>query len=442
MIIVHLIFAGISFGPVANPFFGEYVRFAAGGFVFIAGLSVGAIFLPRVRDAHRRRPTYVALWRRAGVILIVHYLAEISFLMMWPLLGGVPADDVGWRLLDILALRAGYDLLPFYVVMVTLSPAMLEVVRLGWRWVLALLSIALFAVGQIDDYAWKFTPPNGQAFLPILWQVFYVLGLVAGSALPAYDALRQRTKFAALTVCLVGFMLLFVSCYAHDLHMDPIVPLTFSKLPLNAGEALRYFSMVGSILIGTDLVWRPRLKGSAFARFCERLGRNSLPVYVFHVWVVQVFAYLNYHGWAGPQGTWLLWVAVAAVGLTWLFAAGLERWRRWRAARARANESITQRLPAWMTWPGVRVGATAAALLSLVGMANAVVRQFGVPVQPGLPPAGQIDLELPQDYDPWEDNPDPVTDPAEKRRLHGLPPLETSDRGPATDAGNLTAPLG
>src|SRR5580698_5824013 len=67
MVLVHLVYAPhVQFAPALGQWLGEYTRFAAGGFVMVAGLSVGAIFLPRSRQPHKRWSTYRALWRRSA----------------------------------------------------------------------------------------------------------------------------------------------------------------------------------------------------------------------------------------------------------------------------------------------------------------------------------------------------------------------------------------
>jgi hypothetical protein len=42
MILVHLAHEGVQFG-VLTPWIVDYTRFAAGGFVFVAGLGVGLV---------------------------------------------------------------------------------------------------------------------------------------------------------------------------------------------------------------------------------------------------------------------------------------------------------------------------------------------------------------------------------------------------------------
>src|SRR5580692_1885086 len=77
MVLVHLVYENVYFGAGLSRFIGEYSRFAAGGFVFVAGLSVGAIYLPRSIDPARRRATYLSLWRRAAILLIVQWASTV-----------------------------------------------------------------------------------------------------------------------------------------------------------------------------------------------------------------------------------------------------------------------------------------------------------------------------------------------------------------------------
>ena len=54
MLLVHLYYQNVQFGDFLGKLLGEYTRFAAGGFIFVSGLSIGVIFLPRALDEKRR----------------------------------------------------------------------------------------------------------------------------------------------------------------------------------------------------------------------------------------------------------------------------------------------------------------------------------------------------------------------------------------------------
>src|SRR5437764_15281848 len=65
MVLVHLVYEGVKMGRVLTPVFGEFTRFAAGGFIFLAGLAVTYIFLPKANNPQKRWGAYQSLWRRS-----------------------------------------------------------------------------------------------------------------------------------------------------------------------------------------------------------------------------------------------------------------------------------------------------------------------------------------------------------------------------------------
>src|SRR5438105_4350194 len=77
-------------------------------------------------------------------------------------------------------------------VMVGLSPALVEVIRRGYGWAVALGSVAIFAVGQSRPYALSL--PIQQNFPILLWQMIFIMGMLAGAVFPKWDALRTRAK--------------------------------------------------------------------------------------------------------------------------------------------------------------------------------------------------------------------------------------------------------
>ena len=112
----------------ANP------RFAAGGFVFLSGLCIGFIFLPRVlqavRDTGSPMKVYRRIWARAAKIYFIQLLS--SFLLVWfcfPEQKKELLDQPAQYLCDMLCFRRGNDLLLMYVGMVAVSPLMLELLR-------------------------------------------------------------------------------------------------------------------------------------------------------------------------------------------------------------------------------------------------------------------------------------------------------------------------
>jgi hypothetical protein len=317
MVLVHLVYEGVRMGKFLTPVLGEFVRFAAGGFIFLAGLGVSYIFLPKARDEGRRWMTYNALWRRSLYLLFVHYAASLSFIFIYPLRDFAgPYPTPLQYVKAVLLFREGSDLLLFYVIMVAVSPAILEVMRRGYAWVVATLSIGLFAAGQFNPHVLAL--PIQQNFMVVLWQMVFVMGMLAGGALPKWDAMTLRSKLKGLAVA-AGALALIEVAYLTPLGYQ--LGINFQKNPLSWGEAARYLALIVTIMMLTDLAWRWIADGNV-AGFLTRLGRRSLAVYVAHVWVVaMIIAVARRTEWLGA---WQVLLAVAAVGMLWVWTCVLD----------------------------------------------------------------------------------------------------------------------
>jgi hypothetical protein len=322
MVLVHLVYEGVKMGRFLEPVLGEFTRFAAGGFIFLAGLGITYIFLPKARDENRRWGTYQSMWRRSLYLLGVHYAASLSFIFIYPLrdYGGVyPRPHEFVR--DVLLFREGTDLLLFYVIMVGLSPSLVEVIRRGYGWVVALGSVAVFAVGQYRPYALSL--PIQQNFPVLLWQMIFVMGMLAGAAFPKWDALRTRAKlvlagFGCIAVALISALQYTAWGWALN---DRLLHISFVKNPLSWGEAARYLAMITTIMMVSDLAWR-WIAGSGPVAFLTRLGRRSLAVYVAHVWIVAIIlAAARRTEW---MGAWQVLWAVTAVAMLWAWTCVLD----------------------------------------------------------------------------------------------------------------------
>jgi hypothetical protein len=330
MLLVHLVFNNVQFGKFLGNLLGNYTRFAAGGFIFVSGLSIGVIFLPRALDDRRRPRTYRALWRRSAYILGVNYLSAmilVTIAIVIELIRNQPLDYTNPLVVlrRIFLLREGGDLLPFYVMMIAISPLLMEAVRRRWGWLCILAgSTALFAWGL--SHPWALAPAQHDKFPPILWQIIFVLGFLFGWAWPRYNHLSVRSKamMAALGWTAVG--ILFVMEYSYQWGMPQLgLGIVFTKVPLSGAEALRYLSVMLAIIPTTDLIWS-KISGLSAVAFVQTLGRNSLPVYVLHLWLVEAVGALALH-WAW-MGAWQILMAVVSLLILWLFAWTVDMWKR------------------------------------------------------------------------------------------------------------------
>jgi hypothetical protein len=314
MVLVHLVYEGVKMGSVLTPLFGEFTRFAAGGFIFLAGLGVSYIFLPKAQAEEKRWATYQALWRRAIYLLGVHYAASLSFIFIYSIrdFAGPYPTPLGF-VRDVLLFREGSDLLLFYVIMVAVSPAFLELIRRGYGWAAALLSLALFALGQY--YPYVLALPIQKNFMIVLWQMIFVMGMLAGAAMPKWDALAMRARLTLAGVACLVLVLI------ETVHYTSWGWPHFVKCPLSWAEAARYLSMIVAIMMTTDLVWRWIADGHVTA-FFSRLGRRSLAVYVAHVWVVAFVIAAARR--TESIGNWQVLYVAAAVAMLWAWTCVLD----------------------------------------------------------------------------------------------------------------------
>jgi hypothetical protein len=325
MVLVHLLEQGLRSDAVIRTIVYDYLRFAAGGFVFMAGLCVGAIHLKKAIDPARRNDIYLGLLRRALFVLCVYYFSEFGYLLLCPF--RAEHLDLLENLRAILTLQRGYDLLPFYVIMLALCPLFLELMRRGLWWILAIASIAAFAFGSV--YPWAIGLHINQHFLPMQWQMIFILGLFGGALLPRYDRLARSAKLAIAIGSWFSVLLLLA---IRDHWLGLAIPLRFDKVPLSLGELLRYMACTLAIVITTDLLWK-KIEPTRLRRFVNRLGRRSLGTYVMHIWIV---------GWVIKISLLVPHSEIFAIafmcianGFLWLFAMRMDDLAAWWTQRQR-----------------------------------------------------------------------------------------------------------
>ena len=326
MVSVHLAYEGLVFGDLLTPVITQWMRFAAGGFVFVAGASVARIFLPKTALPASRRVAYRDLRRRALYLLGIHYAAAASFLALswWQGWRAPTADPMG-LIGDVLWLREAppyADVLPLYVAMLLVSPLLLEAMRRGHGVLVALVSVCVFAAGQATP--WILSPRVGETFPLVLWQSIFVIGMLFGAHFSHYE---RRTPLARRAVLASVWTLAGVMAFAAHIAWDnpnlASVDLAFRKIPLGVGEWLRYLTLTVAVLLTATELW-PRIAASRLAGMVATIGRRSLAVYVAHVWVQAlilgaVAAFLEPTAWQGV-------LALAALAALYLLARGLDRW--------------------------------------------------------------------------------------------------------------------
>lgn len=312
MVLVHLLEQNVQTPWAVNEAIMHWLRFAAGGFVMTSGLCIGAIHFQRALDPAKRLSAYKSLLQRALFVLGIHYFASILTLILIPI-HGQPVYQVGQMLWDVLTFHAGYDLLLFYVFMLAVSPLIIEMLRrFGVMAVLA-ASVGIFFWRYDNPYLSLWAIENH--FPLIRWQLIFVIGLVLGSKLKAYDALPKPAKWQLLAGA-VSVALAIDVLSAADRAGLMTLPwyLAVTKMPLSLLEVLRYLSLAVAAGVMLDRAWKWFGESTA-QRVLAAVGVQSLMLWVVHVPVVANVAPLPW-----PIAMLLAWTLVwlAAVGGTWL----------------------------------------------------------------------------------------------------------------------------
>ena len=268
---------------------------AAEGFVLMAGIAAGLVFLHRL-DSDGPAGTTMRAWRRAfdlyaahllTVLLacaIVAYAARVEDdprLLGWVNLGPV-FDDTAAALLGVVLLghQPGYlNILPMYIVFLLALPLMLP---LAARWPRLLLGASggLWLVANLLDLNLPHWPnEDGWYFNPLAWQFLFAIGLVIGTRLAQGLPVVPRSN--ALLGAAVAYLL---ACLAISLDTElvwPTLPMPWFLYGLDK----TYLTLPRLLhVLALALVLARLPVAEAIARLDRPgllvlLGRNALPVF-------------------------------------------------------------------------------------------------------------------------------------------------------------------
>jgi hypothetical protein len=344
MLITHLQFGGAfalkwlhfgNFGFVSSAQF----------FIFLSGLLVGLIYRKSL-DRHGPSTVTRRLWKRAAelygwhlailvIVLFAVRLFEGSYAAWARHLGALLyGDSVGYTVASAALLyQPGFmDILPQYMLYLLASPALVMLVARGRAlpvmigslllWLSVQLGLHLPLVAALEWLAGDLGPDltTRSAFNPLAWQILYVSGLVAG-ALVAGGQVNGRDllggSFSSVlirtAVAITGFFLLWRLSF------------TFAVIPEQMAERFQLLEnrqefglvyLLGFAAFGYIVAWLliegrnsllpvVRQAGAALHRlfgnpFLALLGRNSLPVFAYHVLLVYALKLIDWY-W-GPVG--------------------------------------------------------------------------------------------------------------------------------------------
>ncbi len=345
---------------------------SAEAFVFLSGLSVGLIYLPR---AHKYgiEPVAGGCLKRALKLYGVHIALTVAALVVFgaaywisgvsdliqahgrSFVFGSPAN--GLLGLALLSHQLGYfNILPLYVVLMLWAPVALALALRGPLLAL-IVSVALYAAARTFGLNLPNWPePGGWFFNPIAWQLVFTLGIV--SAILWRDGFSRPTPWlltlSAATVAGAALIVTNEGGLAPGLRDTATAHLDLAKQDLGLARLIHFVAL--AYLIATATVFgqfiAPVVRG-AFGNAVQSLGRNSLSVFAAGSFLSAcgqaALAATSPHASVGVERFAGLAYTVASVAA--LFA--IAYWIECRKARHNTASSVAEetRLRAWQGLP-------------------------------------------------------------------------------------------
>jgi hypothetical protein len=301
---VSLIFIFIDHIPenVLSYFTLQGVAFfdAAEVFIFISGFTAALAYGRRLAGTGALYATAQVLRRAwqlyvAHIFLFVLFIAEVSYTAA---AFKNPMYNEEMRVADFLdephiavikALLLEFqptflDILPLYIVMLVIFPAILLGMRRHWLWVLVPSAI-VYVIVQIFDIAVP-AYPEGHVwyFNPLAWQFLFVAGALLGNRTAQGERFAGlfRLAYPVAAVVLAAALAVKISWTIHGV-WEPFPGLFLKELwPVNKNNfspirLVTFFALV--LLVATHVPRSARFLGSAAARPLVLCGRQSLEIF-------------------------------------------------------------------------------------------------------------------------------------------------------------------
>jgi hypothetical protein len=345
---------------------------SAEAFVFLSGLSVGLIYLPRA-SKYGLEPVAGGCLKRALKLYGVHIALTVAALAVfgaayWA--SGAPdliqahgrafvftSPGNGLLGLALLSHQLGYfNILPLYIVLMLWAPVALALALRGPLLALA-VSIGLYAAARAFGLNFPNWPESGGWFFnPIAWQLVFTLGLV--SAILWRDGLPRPAPWlvtlSAATVAGAAMIVTNEGGLAPGLRDTATAHLDVAKQDLGLARLVHFVALAYLIAMATMAFGRfiaPVVR-CAFGKAVQSLGRNSLPVFaagsVLSAGGQAALAVTSSHASAGIEQFVGLAYTVASIAA--LFAVA--HWIECRNARLSAASPVAQAAP-WRAWRGL-----------------------------------------------------------------------------------------
>ena len=272
---------------------------AAEVFIFISGYTAALVYGRRLAAKGAIYAT-AQIWRRAWTLYVAHiflfvlFIAEVSYTAATfqnPMYNDEMRvaeflDEPHVAIVQALVLRfqpAFLDILPMYIVLLLIFPAVLLGLRRHWVLVLA-PSAALYVVVQIFDISVTAYPEGHWYFNPLAWQFLFV----SGAVLAHLNAERRdftrllRIVYPVAAVVFVAALIVRVSWTLHTL-WEPVPALLLKQLwpapkdDLSPVRLIPFFALV--VLVAVLVRPHARFLESRAARPLVTAGQQSLEIF-------------------------------------------------------------------------------------------------------------------------------------------------------------------
>jgi hypothetical protein len=312
----------IYFPPVAAKLI-DYTETAMPLFVLLAGLIVGWGY--RKFEPDPRGQTWI-VWRRALRVLVIQYLMILTLgLPLYWL--GIPGVGSGQSLGEFLFRSMFFlnqigllHILPTFVPLFAIGPAVLFALSRGWDRVLLLTSVVLFCVGHFHPHVLDLGQPTIFPF--ILFQLYFVVGSVMGKASKQHGAPppERPQRWASISIGLLLASMLLAHGKILPAHL-------ISTHPLNLFGLFYQLPLIATVWL-LSLVGLPTLKRLWGYACVARFGRHALLSFVIHVYLAIALAVLNY---LAPQPPLVNYVLILLS--VWIMNAIVKRYELGRSVK-------------------------------------------------------------------------------------------------------------
>jgi hypothetical protein len=273
---------------------------AAEVFIFISGFTAALVYGRRLINKGALYATAQVLRRAwqlyiAHIFLFVLFIAEVSYTS---LTFKNPMYNEEMRVADFLdephiavikALLLEFqptflDILPLYIVMLLIFPAILLGLQRHWLWVLTPSAIVYLAVQLLDISVPAYPEGHVWYFNPLAWQFLFVAGAVLGdrTAHGANFAGLVRVAYPVAAVVFGAALVIKVSWTLHGV-WEPVPGLFLKELwPINKNNLppirlVTFFALV--LLVATHVPRGARFLSSVAARPLVYCGQQSLEIF-------------------------------------------------------------------------------------------------------------------------------------------------------------------